>query len=241
MAYWIGFDPSTVTRPVNQSRTTRRYHAPRRTAAAAETRRAILRAAKEEFEAHGWAAATMRSIAASAGVSPKTVEALFATKAALLEATLLLAFGGEAWTERSALATLRPDSVLLLRPQATREIERATDAATMLERHSALLSEIQVRSARISWAAESAVTSDERLAQTWGRLNDAYRFGAHWSAEVLLQKPGVRPDLTLREAEETFVVASDWHTYRTLTTRAGLTPDEVQAWITNYYRRMLLA
>ena len=69
---------------VNESPRTRRYHAPRRAAAAEETRRDILRAAQEQFEAHGWAATTMRAIALSAGVSPKTVEALFATKPALL-------------------------------------------------------------------------------------------------------------------------------------------------------------
>jgi AcrR family transcriptional regulator len=183
----------------------------------------------------------MRSIAAGAGVSPKTVEALFATKASLLEATLLRAFGGEAWTERGSLASLRPDAVLLLRPQATGDIERAPDAATMLARHAALLAEVQVRSARICWAAETAVGSDERLGQIFDRLNEAYRFGANWSAEVLLGKPGVRADLTLAEAEETFLVASDWRTYRTLTTRAGLKPEEVGAWVTRYYRRMFLA
>ena len=80
---------------VDESPRTRRYHAPRRAAAAEETRRDILRAAQEQFEAHGWAATTIRAIALSAGVSPKTVEALFATKPALLEATLLGALRGE--------------------------------------------------------------------------------------------------------------------------------------------------
>src|SRR5258707_15639855 len=89
MAYWIGCNPTSMNRPVKQQPHNRTYHAPRRTAAAAETRQAILRAATEEFAARGWAATTMRSNARRGGGSPKTVEALFATKPAPLEATLL--------------------------------------------------------------------------------------------------------------------------------------------------------
>jgi AcrR family transcriptional regulator len=221
---------------------TRAYHAPRRTAAAAATRRAIVLAAKEQFEARGWAATTMRSIAMSAGVSPKTVEALFATKPALLEATLLVVVGDLAASiETDGPAVLRPEAVLELRGEAARAIEGAPDAATMLELHSALVSELNGRGARICWAVESAVASDERLAEIWARLTEVQLFARRWSAEVVLQKPGIRADLTLREAEETFLTTMDWNTYRTLTTKGGMSPEEVQAWVARYYRRMLLA
>ena len=184
----------------------------------------------------------MRSIAMSAGVSPKTVEALFATKPALLEATLLAALGGGAAnTDTGDLAILRPEVVLELRGEAAREIEGAPDAATMLEMQSALAFEVNARAGRICWAVETAVASDERLAEIGARLTEVLLFGAHWSAEILLRKPGVRADLTLREAEETFLVAIDWNTYRTLTTRGNMAPEEVQAWAAGYYRRMLLA
>jgi AcrR family transcriptional regulator len=229
-----------MNRRVKQPPRTRRYHAPRRTAAAAETRRDILRAAKEEFEARGWAATTIRAIAISADVSPKTVEALFATKPALLEATLLGALRGEPVdTDTDGLA--RPEAVLELRGEARREIEGAPDAATMLELHAALACEINARVARICWAVDTAVSSDERLAAVWARMTESWLFGVHWSAEVLLRKPGVRADLTLREAEATFLIAIDWNTYLTLTTKGDMSPEEVQEWVTRYYRRMLLA
>jgi AcrR family transcriptional regulator len=229
-----------MDRSVNQSPSGRTYHAPRRTAAAAETRQAILQAAKEEFEARGWAATTMRSIATSAGVSPKTVEALFATKAALLEGTLLAALRGHA--ENADIGELPwPEAVLELRGEAAREIEEAPDAATMLELHAALVSEINARAARLCWAVETAVLSDERLTELWGRLTEAQLFALrHW-AKILLRKPGVRADLTEREAEETLLTATDWNTYRTLTTKGNMKPGMVQAWVTRYYRRMLLA
>jgi AcrR family transcriptional regulator len=228
--------------PVEQPQPTRTYHAPRRTAAAAETRQAILRAATEEFAARGWAATTMRSIARSAGVSPKTVEALFATKPALLEATLLAALVGDtADTDTAYRGILRPEAVVELGGEALRAIEAAPDAATMLEVHSALLSEINARAARLCWALETAVPSDERLAEISARMAEVVSFGARWLAEILLRKPGVRADLTLREAEETFLVAIDWNTYRTLTTKGGMRSEDVEAWVMRYYRRMLLA
>jgi AcrR family transcriptional regulator len=230
-----------MTRRVNQRQPTRPYHAPRRTAAAVQTREAILRAAKEEFEARGWAATTMRSIAMRAGVSLKTVEALFATKPALLEATLVAALGSDpADIVNRDLAILRPDAVLDMLGETAREVEEAQDATTMLELLSPLSHEINARAARICWAVETAVPSDERLADLWARLTAAQRFAVHWSAEVLLREPGVRADLTLREAEETILAGSDWNTYLTLTTKGGLTPEAVQAWTRRYYRAMLL-
>jgi AcrR family transcriptional regulator len=227
---------------VKQPQATRTYHAPRRTTAAGETRQAILSAAKEEFEARGWAATTMRSVAMSAGVSPKTVEALFATKPALMEATLLTAFGDDtANTDTEQDAGLRPEAVLALRGEAVREIEAAPDAETMLELHSALASQINARAARLCWALETAVPSDERLAEISARMSEVLLFGVRWLAEVLLRKPGVRADLTLREAEETFLISIDWNTYRTLTTKGDMTPEDVEKWVMRYYRRMLLA
>ena len=184
----------------------------------------------------------MRSIAMSAGVSPKTLEALFATKPALLEATLLVALGSDAGnTDTGERAILRPEAALELRGEAIREIEAAADAATMLEHHSALLSDVNARVARLCWALETAVPSDERLAAISARMTEVVLFGARWLAEVLLRKPGVRADLTLREAQETFLIGIDWNTYRTLTTKGDMKPDEVQRWVMRYYRRMLLA
>ena len=44
------------------------------------------------------------------------------------------------------------------------------------------------------------------------------------AAEILLAKRGVRPGLTRAEAEESLLVAMNWHTYRALTGMRGLTP-----------------
>jgi AcrR family transcriptional regulator len=184
----------------------------------------------------------MRSIAAGAGVSPKTVEALFATKPALLEATLLAVIGREtANADVGGPAILRPESALADRGDTVRAIEDAPDAETAVELLAGLVGEVNARAARLCWAVETAVSSDERLADLWARLTEALLYGARWSAEMVLRKPGVRADLTLREAEETFLTAIDWNTYRTLTTKGGMSRADFETWAGRYYRRMLLA
>ncbi len=73
----------------------RAYDAPRRAASAARTREAIVTAAKDAFERLGWSGATMRGIAGQAGVSVKTVEAIYGTKAGLLKTAIDYAIAGD--------------------------------------------------------------------------------------------------------------------------------------------------
>ena len=84
-------------------------------------------AAKHLFEERGWTATTVRSVADLAGVSPKTVEADFGTKAALLEAAVAYAIRGD----------LDPRPVA--QREAITQVEQAPDAATMLGLHAAHL------------------------------------------------------------------------------------------------------
>jgi AcrR family transcriptional regulator len=206
----------------------RRYHAPRRAAAAERTRLAIVAAAKARFEREGWAGTTVRAIAEDAGCSLKTVEAAFGTKAALLESAVDLAIRGD----------LRPEPMPQRRPIA--EMEAAADARTMLDLHAAHLRRVNERSARLTWAVEHAARSDPAVSELWGRMNANRRFGVRWAARTLLAKPGARR-LSRPEAERIFWVALDWGTYRLLTEQAGLDADGYEAWVAGYYRRMLLA
>lgn len=206
-------------------KSTRSYHAPTREAAAAETRGAIIAAAKRTFETRGWSRATMAAIAADAEVSPKTIEALFGTKAALLKATVDFAIRGDA-----GLTPIR-------RRPVTTEMEAAPDAATMLNLHAAHLRRANERAAPIAFVVEHAAQSDPRVAELWGEINRNREDGVQWAARTLLGKPGT-DHLDTRTAERIFWVALDWGTYRLLTDHVGLDPDEYQQWIADYYQRM---
>jgi AcrR family transcriptional regulator len=207
----------------------RSYRAPRREAAAAQTREAILRAAQHRFETRGWAGTTIAGIAGDAEVSPKTIEALFANKASLLAAVVDFAIRGDI------------AETPMIEREAGEAVQSAPDAATMLERHIAYAVPVTQRSAGLAAVVESAAGSEERIAELWERMTHNRRFGARWAAQTLLQKPGVDPDLTVQEAEQVFIIAIDWATHRTLSTELGLTNSQIRSWLRRLYQRSFLA
>ena len=211
-----------------EKREKRRYRAPKREAAAARRREAIVRAAKELFEERGWGATRVHDIAESAGVSQKTVEALFGTKAALLQAAVDYA--------------IRGDTEPLPMPQreAVARMEAAPDAAAMLALHAAHVRAVNERSARIAAAVEHAAAADPAVAALWQQMNRNRAFGVRWATDTLRAKRGRRPHLARHEVEATFWVALDWSTYRTLTEHAGLDPTGFERWLGRYYAATLL-
>lgn len=181
-----------------------------------------------EFEHRGWSGTTLRGVAERAGVSIKTVEALFRKKASLLETVVDFSIRGDLdptpMPERAAIA----------------QMEAAEDAAAMLALHAAHIRAVNERSANVAWAVEHAAAGDRAADRLWRQMNENRRYGIRWAARTLLGKPGLEAGLTPTQAETLFWVAFDWGTYRTLTRYAGLTPDEFQEWLAGYYRRVFL-
>jgi AcrR family transcriptional regulator len=207
----------------------RPYHAPQRAAAAARTREAIVTAAKDAFERLGWPGATMRGIADQAGVSVKTVEALYRTKAELLKHVVDYAIAGD----------LRAIPILGREPVAA--MEAAPDAPAMLDLHARQVTDIAERSAQVFWVVEQAAPADQDIAGLWAQMSDNRRSGARWAATTLLGKPGLLPPhVGQAYAEEVFWLAIDPGTHRSLTLGRGLSPAGFETWIRNLYDKMLL-
>ena len=215
-----------MTDPVKTPK--RPYHAPQRAAAAARTREAIMAAAKDVFERLGWSGATMRGVADQAGVSVKTVEALYRTKAELLKQAIDYAIAGD----------LRP--IPILGREAVAAMNAAPDAPALLDLHAHHTRSISGRAAAILWVVEQAAPTHEQTAKLWAQNNDNRRAGARWAAATLLTKPGVPSHISQRYAEEVFWIAIDPGTYRSLTLGRGLSPAGFEAWIRNFYGKMLL-
>lgn len=204
----------------------RRYHAPRREAEAALTRERVIVAAKRTFEDRGWTGATIPLIARRAGVSHKTVEAIFRTKATLLRAVVDFAIRGDA------------GGLPLRRREAFAAMETAPDAAAMLAIHAALVRSVSERSARIAWVVEVGASSDRRVARLWQTMTANRDTGVTWAAETFLAKAGAGT-LSRAEVENVFWVALDWGTYRTLTRDRGLDGAAFEGWLLSYYHAML--
>jgi AcrR family transcriptional regulator len=212
--------------PVNPP--ARPYHAPRRTAAAARTREAIVAAAKDAFERLGWSGTTMRAVADQAGVSVKTVEALYRTKTELLKTAVDYAIAGD----------IRPVPISGREPVAA--MQAAPDAPAMLRLHAHQVRSISSRAALTFWVVEQAAAAHPDIAALWAQMTGNRRTGAHWAAATLLAKPGIPPHIGQRYAEEVFWIAIDPGTYRSLTLGRGLSPGGFETWINNFYDKMLL-
>ena len=189
-------------------RAKRTYNAPQREAAAERTRLALVDAAKRRFEQDGWTRATMRAISGDAGVSQKTAEAIFGTKAALLEAAVDYAIRGDL------------DPTPISGREAIAEMTTTPTAATMLRLHARHLRNVHGRSARMAAVVEHAASNDPNAAALWQRMIANRRSGVDWAVETLLAKPRTR-HLVAEDAWLTFWVTVDWGTYRTLTGAPG--------------------
>ena len=206
----------------------RRYDASKRRAAAEERRLAVVAAARESFEQRGWAAVRVREIAEAAGVSQKLVEAVFGTKAALLQAAVDHAIRGDV------------DPLPMPRRESVQAMEEAPDAAAMLRLHARHLRLINPRSARIAAVVEQAALADPAVAGLWGQMNRNRRDAVDWATETLLGKRGRRRGLRRPRVAAAFWVALDWGTYRTLTDLAGLDDDGYEEWLRGYYAGLFL-
>jgi AcrR family transcriptional regulator len=167
----------------------------------------------------------MATIADRAGVSQSTVEALFRTKPALLQAAVDYAIRGDI------------DPLPIRGRKISTDMETAPDAIAMLELHAGHLRAVHGRSAHLAFVVEQAAKSDKRVAALWRRMNVNRRDGVEWAARTLLAKPAVE-HLHTPDVEKTFWVALDWGNYRLLTEYVRLTAEDYEQWLLGYYMRM---
>jgi hypothetical protein len=170
----------------------------------------------------------MRAVAADAGVSLKTVEALYGTKATLLSAAVDFAIRGDA------------EPIEMPHRSAVERMERAPTASRFLDMHAAHVTGINARSAAVAGAVEHAAAADDAVSALWMRMNANRAYAVAWATDLLRSLPGRRRGLVRAEVEATFWVAVDWATYRTLTEQAGLSASEFEGWLRRLYRLAFL-
>src|SRR5262249_25574217 len=129
------------------------------------------------------------------------------------------------------------EDVPVMEREPAQAFAATTTAKEALDRHAAYGRQVTERTARIAAVVESAPP----LRALWATLLANARLGSHWATEPILSCPGLRADATAEFVETTLRVAMDWGTYRMLTTERGLSPEEYEAWMREYYARMLLA
>jgi TetR/AcrR family transcriptional regulator of autoinduction and epiphytic fitness len=166
-----------MTGPVKR----RRYTSAAREAQAAATRRSIIDAAHALFVAVGYAATTMRSVAAEAGVAVQTVFAVFGSKRELLRQVIEQAIMGD-----ESLPVNENAGAMAIAAEPDPRQRAAMDAA--------MSRAIVERIGPIVRVAREAAASDPELARLLDTIKAARREEMVAAARVLAGPGGKRPE-----------------------------------------------
>jgi AcrR family transcriptional regulator len=214
-----GSRPETVSR--------RRYQSVRREEQARRTRARILAAATQQFLATGYAGTTVKAVAAAAGVSVPTVEAVFGTKARLLKAAIDLATAGD----DTPVAML--DRAWAVRAQA------CADAGGFVAEFAAALTASARRAAGLVLAALDAAPLDEEIGAVAAQMAAQREVMAAWLVDGLSRRGSLRDGLDRAEATDTVWLLMDPAVFTRLTGSRGWPAAQFQAWFADCVLRLL--
>jgi AcrR family transcriptional regulator len=206
----------------------RLYRSPRRSEQARETRERVVAAAAEEFVRAGYAATTMRSVAAAAQVSVPTVERLFGSKARLLKAAIDVAIAGD------------HDPVAVLDRSWVAEAQSAGTAAEFLAVVGRVVRPAMTRSAGLVLAAFQAPATDETLVELARELTDQRTATVAWIVDGLRRRTTLRTGVSRRLAIDEVWLLMDPAVYERLTRHRGWTPARYEKWFTETVLRLLV-
>lgn len=204
------------------------YRSSRREEQARRTRLRILDAATALFLERGYAGATMRAIAAAAGVSVPTVELGFGTKARLLKAAIDVAIAGD-------------DEAVPVLDRGWTDV--AQDAVTV-EGFLAVVAEVvaaaQTRSAGLVLAVFEGARTDPDLADLAAQLTRQRAGTARWLVEAMARVTSLRPDLARAEAVDGLWALMEPALFDRLVRHRGLTAEDYARWFASAARRLLV-
>jgi AcrR family transcriptional regulator len=207
----------------------RPYHAPRRAEQARRTRAAILTAASTLFRARGYAATTMRAVAAAAGVSVPMVELTFGTKAQLLKAAIDVAIAGD------------DEPVGVLDRDWARRAEACVTVIEFLAIVGRVLRDAATRSADLVSAAYEAAPTDPEMAALTERQEAQRAVTAGWIVDGLLARAALRAGVDRAAAVDTVWLLMDPVVFGRLIRRRGWSPADFERWFTDSVPRLVLA
>jgi AcrR family transcriptional regulator len=210
-------------------RDARRYHSPRRVEQAAQTRHAVLTAARDLFVSNGYAATTVAEIAREARVAVDTVYATVGRKPALLREVLESAISGS----DAAVPPEQRDYVA--RSQA------ATSARDKITAYVTGLVEIQSRLAPVFLALRDAAGSDPESASLWKEISDRRATNMRRFAANLRGTGELRDDLTDDDVADIVWSMNGTEYWVLLTGERGWSRQRFAAYLIDAWSRLLLA
>jgi AcrR family transcriptional regulator len=208
---------------------TRRYDSSRRLRQAAVTRREILDGAKRLFERHGYSSTTMAAIADEAGVSLKTVYVAFETKSGVLRALWNVLLRGDD-DERPVPQRDWYREVLDERDARCQLLETARNSRIAKERIGGIFEVIN-----------AAATTDDDIADLWGRIQKEFRAVLRAIVVSIDEKGALAPALDVERATDLLWTLSHPSVWQLLVGERGWSPDAYETWCAEITCAELLA
>jgi AcrR family transcriptional regulator len=205
----------------------RRYDTSRRRQAAAQTRQAILDAALRLFASQGYAATPMAAIAEQAGVALDTVYASVGRKPRVARLLIEAAISGTG----QAVPAGERDYV--------QAIEAAPDAGAKIAIYAAAMRAIAGRLAPVLGIVQQAGAAEPELAALWREIAERRAASMRRFADSLAAVATLR--VSVDEAADIVWATNAPELYQLLTSQRGWTPDRYERFLTDTWRRLLLA
>jgi AcrR family transcriptional regulator len=209
-------------------RARRRYEAPNRRAAADQTRRQIVEAARRLFLERGYVATSMAAIAAAAGVSHETVYAAFGPKPALFRYLIEIALSG----------TDAP--VPALERASTRDMQAEPDPSRRLEMFARVIRLIQARLAPLFDVLREGARTDPDLKACLDELSERHAGHMRAFAANLAVVGGLREDLSIEMAGDVIWIMTSVEFFLLCVRERGWTADFFEQWLAEALKRLLL-
>jgi AcrR family transcriptional regulator len=212
----------------SSTKSRRPYHSPRRQEQAQQTRRAILDAARPLFIERGYPGTPMGDIAQAAGVSIKTVEAIFGTKANLLTALRDVAIVGD--DEAIPLAERTWFQDMLEEPDPRLQLEILARNTCQIKRRTAALNE----------AIRRAAQTDSEIAELWRVFQDQFMEDQRKVAERLVDRGALREGLDAAYAAEIIGMLNHPSVYYLAVVDRGWSEELFEHWLVDALNHQLL-
>ncbi|NUT20935.1 MAG: TetR/AcrR family transcriptional regulator [Hamadaea sp.] len=206
----------------------RTYRSPARAAAAASTRERIRDAAQRLFTGQGFAATTMKQVAAAAGVGERTLYDAFPTKVKLFGHTLGVATVGD---EEPVRVADRPEIA------AARQ---AADPRLAIERFVAYGSDLLDRAGDLIMVSVEAAGADPDMRAAADAGSQAHHEVMLAFAEALHDHGALRPGLDTATAADILYALSSPHLHQLLRRHRGWDSQRYRSWLTDALVRELL-
>ena len=198
----------------------RKYASTRRAGQAADTREAVIAAARQQFIAAGWQGTTIAGVARAAGVSNETIYAVFGGKQALLQAVM----------ERAVRRT--DPAVPLLEQAGPRAIGAAADQRAQIALFAEDITGVLGNVAALMAVVRTAAATDAELAALYRGLHDGRRRNLAFVAKALSEKGPLRHGMDAEAATALLWRLASPELFLLITDLEGLQAASYAEWLT---------